>query len=104
MDKLPRIKILKASKQAIHQYRHDVRRNLNEDYWTIRKKLTRNFLLGKVFKEDDRFRLVKYGNLIIKVDKVYDMVVNLTNYKGQECEFNVSEQDKEQLEYILGLR
>lgn len=97
------IRPFKVSKRAMKQYRYDVNNNENEDYETAKKKLTRNFILGELYNENERFIYRRYGNMIIKMDKVYNIIINVMNDRVHKYEFNINKNYKKQLEQILGI-
>lgn len=96
--------LLKVNKLAQRQYKEDVKNNADEEYMTIRKKLTRNFILGEVYNENEDFIWVRYGNMFISVNKKDEKIVNVANDRIHKYEFNINMEYKKILDYQLGLK
>ena len=97
------INLLKVSKKSQRQYREDVSNNENDDYMTIRKKLTRNFLLGEVYNETDELIWKRWGNLFICVDKKENKVINVFNDRIHRYDYTTNDKVKHYFNIKLGL-
>lgn len=100
------IKLLHMSKKVGNIYRDTVKGNKNLDYLTLRKKLTRNFLLGSVDKKrsEGNVQVRYYGVLKIVADIKTNHILYIHNEKNNINRIDfINPVDKENLNKLLGL-
>lgn len=77
-----RKKLLKIIPSALEEYRTTVKGNAYMPKIEVRKKLTRNVILGELSSDKDGIKTYHYGNLIIAVED--KKVVAIRNHKGNK--------------------
>lgn len=101
------IELFKISKRIYQRYINNVRNAESLDELTVRKKLTRNFLLGTAiwFDEEDNYQKRRYGNLEILVDLEQMKVVDIYNIRSKfkQRKYYIDKIRKEELNKALGI-
>lgn len=94
---------LYVTKGALDHYRSDVNGNSSELKITLINKLRRNFVLGKLVREnkDKNIKIKSYGNLYIIANE--NRIVKVENLKGYH-KFDIDENKKKALDILLGLK
>ena len=79
------IKLLNISDRIFKKYKRKVKDNDNLDVITVRKKLTRNFLLGQDVHSDYNYKYVtrKFGKLYIQVNMHDYEIIDIQNRKSK---------------------
>ena len=102
------IKLVTVSKEEIEYFRENVRGPRKQDEITIRKYITRNWLLTESnqkieFREDELVAIRTYGNLLMTMNLHTGVITNISNRKGY-YKLNINETKKAELNKILGLK
>lgn len=103
------IALFKLSDEAYQYYIKKIRNNENEDYYTVRRKLTRNILTGEsAYSRDVVVDKYIYGNLHIYVNRANHEIVWLKNHKklGNRLYISynkINDKLKSELNEVLGL-
>ena len=102
------IKLFTVSKEEIEYFRENVRGHRKQDDITIRKYITRNWLLTESnqkieFREDKLVSIRNYGNLLMTMNLHTGVITNLENRKGY-FKLRIDETKKAELNKILGLK
>jgi hypothetical protein len=92
------------SEYALLDYRHHVKGNSNEDTWTLERKLNRNFQMASIIKEEGNLIHKSFGALTIIYDVSKNMIVGITNHRGNEYVTEVDKELKNKLNKIYGLK
>ena len=98
------IKLLNVSEAVADKYRSIIRNNENDSLDTIRKKLTRNYLLGmEIHNSFNRFVTRRYGNLLISVSLDHMEVLDIQNKKRRNRGIGmfINPREKEELNKLL---
>ena len=79
------IKLLNISDRIFKKYKRTIKGNDDLDIITVRKKLTRNFLLGQDVHSDYNYKYVtrKFGKLYIQVNMKDMEVIDIQNRKSK---------------------
>lgn len=102
------IKLVTVSKEGIEYFRENVRGHRKQDDITIRKYITRNWLLTESnqkieFREDKLVSIRNYGNLLMTMNLHTGVITNLENREGY-FKLRIDETKKAELNKILGLK
>lgn len=97
------IKLLKITKGVFRHYKKDIRDNHCDRWYMAKKKLTRNWLLGKFLKKEGSKEWRAYGNLHICLDIDKNIIVWISNLKGTEVDFDIDYEKKKELEEQLNI-
>lgn len=84
----------------IKNYRKYVKNNENDSVATIKAKLIRNIILGRIVAIDNYVRAYAYGNLVIWVDRDKKQIFKVFNYRGQ-YKFEIDTEKREFLNNLL---
>ena len=101
------IKLVTVSKEGIEYFRENVRGHRKQDDITIRKYITRNWLLTEStqkieFREDELVAIRTYGNLLMTMNLHTGVITNLENREGY-FKLRINKTRKSELNKILGL-
>lgn len=102
------IKLVTVSKEGIEYFRENVRGHRKQDDITIRKYITRNWLLTESiqkieFREDELVAIRTYGNLLMTMNLHAGVITNIENREGY-YKLNINKTRKAELNKILGLK
>lgn len=102
------IELVTVSKEEIEYFRENVRGHRKQDDITIRKYITRNWLLTESnqkieFREDELVAIRTYGNLLMTMNLHTGVITNIENREGY-FKLNINETKKAELNKILGLK
>lgn len=99
-------KWIPISEYALLDYRHQVKNNKYEDTWTLERKLNRNWYMAKIDDKHDKidgYIHKKFGALTIIYDISKNMIVGITNHKGEKYVAEVDKDFKNKLNKLYGL-
>ena len=102
------VKLIDVDESVYDKFRKYVKGHSNDSNLEIKKRLTRNYLLGKHLEmivhggvSECTYAIYKrsYGNLIIsyKVSKYEEKIINIYNRKGKKQDFDIDIELKEEL-------
>lgn len=99
------IKLCLITKGVYTYYKNMVKNNKNDTYILIRKKLSRNWILSELVKDnsDEEYECRRYGNLYMWLYRKTNRIVWLQNVKGVRIEFNIDLDLKDKLNKELGI-
>lgn len=99
------VDLIKITKGAYSFYTKYVKNNQNETWLHVRKKMTRNWIMGEFVKEDsdEEYEHRIYGNLHMWLHKKDNRIVWLNNIRGVKTNFYIDMDKKAELEKELGL-
>lgn len=103
LEQYNNIKLLKADDRIIYFYRHHIKNNEDDDILTIRKKLTRNFILGIECTTFNNIHIRRYGCLEITVNLNTFRVIDIYNIKGGYDTY-INKVEKENLNKLLYIK
>lgn len=101
---MTKIKLLKITKGTFYHYIYNIKGNKDDKYIDVRKKLTRNWLLGERIGGDGIYEWRRYGNLFMCLHNATDRIIWLENIKGLRIQFNVDIELKKKIEKELGIK
>lgn len=102
--KINNIEKVKISKDALWQYKYNVRNNDKESDDVLILKIIRNFNLGTVYEDNEHTLVKRYGNLAMYYSKGSNKITYITNKLGGTSSFTQEMKDKKhKLNMILGL-
>lgn len=99
-----RLKLFTLSRQAEKYYRTKTKNNRNLNYLTVRKKLTRNIILSKFYKEVDGVKLYIYGHLEIYVEGNKIMKLVNAKYRKPLVKVKIDLEKRKELNRILEIK
>jgi hypothetical protein len=95
--------LLNCSQRILDKYRDTVRGNKEDSYDLARKKITRNYILGRTMYRRNNYEVRHFGKLVIKVDLDTYNVVDIINSKRQLGMTYFNPKEKEDLNLLLGI-
>lgn len=101
---MTKIKLLKITKGTFYHYIYNIKGNKDDKYIDVRKKLTRNWLLGKTIDSDKNYEWRRYGNLFMCLHSDTDRIIWLENIKGLKTQFDIDMELKKKIEKELGIK
>lgn len=99
-----KIELLKCSQRILSKYKNTVRGNSDDSDDIARKKIHRNFLLGRTMYRRDNYEVRHFGKLVIKIDLDTYNVVDIINSKRQLGMTYFNPKEKEDLNLLLGIK
>lgn len=99
------LRLCLITKGVYTYYKNMVKNNENIDYLNIRKKLTRDWILSELVKDnsDEEYQCGRYGNLYMWLHRKTNRIVWLQNVRGIRTEFNIDLELKDKLNRELGI-
>lgn len=91
------------SSMALIDYRYRVKNNKDEDSFTLEKKLNRNWQMATFEKEEGNLIHKNFGALKIIYDKSKNMIVGITNHKGNGYQQDIDKNMKNNLNKLYSL-
>jgi hypothetical protein len=98
-----KIELLNCSQRILDKYRDTVRGNKEDSYDLAKKKITRNYILGRTMYRRNNYEVRHFGKLVIKVDLDTYNVVDIINSKRQLGMTYFNPKEKEDLNLLLGI-
>jgi hypothetical protein len=92
------------SEYALLDYRHQVKNNKSEDTWTLERKLNRNWYMSKFIKQEGNLIHRSFGALTIIYNESKNIIVGITNHKGNKYVAEVDKDLKNKLNKLYGLK
>ena len=100
------IKLLNISDRIFKKYERSVRGNKDIDVDIARRKLTRNFILGKQVYQDYNYKYItrRYGKLYIQVNIQAMEIIDIQNRRNNRAMNGyINPREKKDLNKLLGL-
>lgn len=98
---MKKIKLFKLGNQLYKRYKTEIKNNEDNTYIEARKKLYRNFILGRSINRYGNCEIRAYGNLMIIVNLKTWKIVDIYNEKEKRYRAEINYREKQDLNKLL---